>query len=627
MNIRLSLRSLEQRIDYYLAFFILVISGTLIILNQIFLNKPIIFELSATLICVSALYILFENRINSIPDVITLKVSSNNIIKFNIIFFFLIIFANLVFHSNLYRPEVYFIIIVICCALIAVDILYTNNFCYSFWVLFKIFIIAFVLRAHLLYEYPGFYGVDPWAHMFWVRLLQEFGSISIVTGLNSGYPPLFHIETLTSLLITSLNLKDSLFFSIGFMYCFIIFFIFLFAKNLTGLKIGLLSSLFIAINQFHIAWGAWLIPTSIGILILSILLYLIHSKINIRAGEILVILLTLMLLYVHTLSPLVIFIAAFVYLIVSHLSTRLFAFNSVLTINYKIGYFLVALLGISVVSRFLYSPYSSGRTFLEWALIPFLYTIKTSVEFKEGDIATFIPSDFPLNRIGFYLIVAFTIFGVLYWLKPRIRNREKIGLISTVIVLIIFSYGPALLQVANFVPQRWIVFALITAAPICASGIYQMSAIPRTKNKKMAMFLLIIVIFTFFSINSNTVNLHTPFYGKLSEDASRDSLTESEMKAADTLLTLSDGKIDLVTDDYYGFAFQYYEMEKFGGIFAVNPEKYIENENQITVTRAYFVHHNDISDNFENNVQSNLIYNNHEVWASIQEEHAVLHNS
>jgi len=617
MITNLSPDSLMQRADRYLAVSILAISSTLIIYNQLFLHRSIILELGVTLLCISGFYLLIGSRNNGIPDAITLNLSSTNILTMNIVFFLLIILANFFFWSNLYRPQIYFITIVFCCALIALDILYAQNYLYSCWVLFKIFLIAFVIRAHLLFEYPGFYGYDPWNHMFWVQLLQEFGNISMVNTIKDGYPPLFHIEALTALLVTGLNLKDSLVFSIGFMYCIGIFFIFLFARSLTGLKIGLLSGLFIAVNPFHISWGAWLIPTSIGILIFSTVLYLINSKINQTAVNIIIILLTLLLIYVHTLSPLIIFLAILVYLISSYLSSKIFSLNTVSTINYLSGSFLVAILGISVLSRFMYSPYTGSRTFLEFNLIPLTTTLEAAVAFQGGEIAGFTASDFPLNRIHFYLIVAFTLLGVLYWLKPRLQSKEKIGLILTLIALIIFSYGPALFGIRDFIPARWIAYAMVVAAPICASGIYQMCNIPRTNFFKFSVLILIIAILSFFTINSYDVNLHTPFYGKLSENPVRYTFTESEMKAADTLLTVSDSTMDLGSDYYYQFAFQYYKMEKFGGIFAQNPKNYIVNENSIIVSRAYLDNYRNI-EGYDSNLQSNLIYNNHEVWASYQ---------
>jgi hypothetical protein len=456
--------------------------------------------------------------------------------------------------------------------------------------------------------------------MFWVRLLQEFGNTSMVNTIKDGYPPLFHIEALISLLITGLNLKDSLVFSIGFMYCIGIFFIFLFARNQTGLKIGLLSSLFIAVNPFHISWGAWLIPTSIGILIFSTVLYVINSKINQTAGNIIIILLTLLLIYVHTLSPLLIFLAISAYLISSYVSSKIFSLNSVSTINYLSASFLVAILGISMVSRFMYSQYSEAYTFLEYNLIPLTTTLKTAVAFQGGEIAGFTASDFPLNRIHFYLIIAFTVFGVLYWLKPKLQSKEKIGLILTLFALIIFSYGPALFGIRDFIPGRWIAFAMVIAAPICASGIYQMCNIPRTNFFKFSVLILIIAVFSFFTINSYDVNLHTPFYGKLSENPNRYTFTESEMKAADTLLTVSDRTMDLGSDYYYRLAFQYYNMEKFGGIVAQNPKNYVVKEDSIMVSRAYFEGYDENIEGYDSNLQSNLIYDNHEVWASLKKD-------
>jgi len=231
INKSLLLISLEQGAHRYLAFLILVISSILIIFNLLFLRSSIYFEFAITLLCISTVYLVFEKKLTENSTIIVPKMQLINIKVINISFFVFIIISNCLFYFNLYRPQIYFIAIVLCCVLIAFDILYTKSYIYSIWVLFKIFIIAFILRAHLLYEYPGFYGVDPWEHALWIRLLQEYGHVSLVSGLNLGYPPLFHIEVLISFLFTGLDLKNSFFFSIGFVYCIVIFFIFLFVPG------------------------------------------------------------------------------------------------------------------------------------------------------------------------------------------------------------------------------------------------------------------------------------------------------------------------------------------------------------------------------------------------------------
>lgn len=628
MDIKSFFSSIMHKVDFHLAVLILFSSLVLLFLSVIFITQIVFFEVAIAAVCASALYLLVRNRFNIFPT-LCLNFSSRIIKILNVSFFLGIIFINYTFHTNLYRPSIYYILVTLCSALIVLDILYGKNKYYVFWTLFKILIITFTLRAGLFYEYPGFYGVDPWSHIFHVQLYKEIGYINsgLVELLQSNYPPIFHIEILTSVLLTDLNLKHSFFFSAGFAYCTTVFFIFLYVKKIAGVEVGLLSSLFIAINQFHVAWGAWLIPTSIGVLMFSILLYLIHSKVNKIEYGILIILISITLVYMHTLSPLVISIAIFVYLISNHLFAHICSCNSSSKINFKITTYLVVILGTLTFSQFMYRTYSGGRTFLEFVLYPLSNTVSTDAGFAGGDIASYTASSYPLNRVSFLIIIAFTLFGSLFWLKRENQTPQRIGLIATAIALIFFSYGPALFNIENFIPGRWLVFIMIVLAPISVIGMYQVSLIPSKKRYQIFLLLLIIVLFTFFSINNNGVNPSTPFYGELSKDPFRSAYTYSELQAAVTITTINVGPIEaepsyLSQPSLYSQPFLYYQMEIFGADYTLNPQKYYVTDVPLKVVRIYDITHQMETNKTTNNTiereQGNLIYNNRFVWATIQ---------
>ena len=169
---------------------------------------------------------------------------------------------------------------------------------------------------------------------------------------------------------------------------------------------------------------------------------------------ILFILVASMLIYLHTLSPLVISVAIFVYLISNYLFAQIGYFNSSPKINDKITAFLVATLGILTFSQFMYRQYTAGgRTFFESVLYPLRDTLSTDAGFAGGEIASYVASHFPLNRVSFLLIIAFTIFGGLFWFKRESWSLERISLICTLLGLMVFSYGPALLNIDNFIQE------------------------------------------------------------------------------------------------------------------------------------------------------------------------------
>lgn len=562
------LKSFREKTDIYLSSFIILASTSALIIAQLInVTQNIIFEtLVASLI--SAICYVLTSKITSISiGIKNTEIPAAGLPLLNLAYLLLVVIATFVSHMFLHAPSLFYLLIVLCSALIVVDILYGKSNYYSYLTLFKIYIIAFLLLANLFYDFAGFYGADPWEHMYWVQLWEEVGYIS--TGASGiiayNYPPFFHIEVLNSWLLTDLNLKDSFFCSLGFIYTTLILFVFLFVKKTFGTKIGLLSSLFIAINPYYLLWGVLLVPTSIGLVTLTILFYLIHARINKNKLTLIIIILSIFLYNLHTLSSLLILIALIFYLALTHLSKNILDLNLRSKLKTKSAIFLASILFILSFIRFTYLSYTPNKTFLESILYSFRHTLKTEFELAGGEITTYVSADYPLNRVFFILIIFFAVFGALFLLKRETQSAEKIGLIGTSLGLMLLAYVPALLNISTFLPGRWIPFAMVLCAPICAIGLYQLSLIPSGKRYQVTSLLLIVMIFSFFAINSHFVNPRAPFYGELPEDSFRRGYTQSEMQAADTITTITFGSTQVVFDSsYVRRTFPYYEIEKFG---------------------------------------------------------------
>lgn len=612
------MKKLLEKADSYLAVTAIITCSMIVIVNHFFLNQTLLFELGITLLLTSIVYIFLKNRLNTDQDITKFSLSVHKIKILNVIFFVLIIAINFIYQWSLYRPQIYYILIVICIGLITLDILLLKNNRQIGLIIFKILIVATILRAGLFYEYPGFYGVDPWGHMFWVQIMEEVGYSPFgLPGYNlHNYPPAFHLEVLTSFLVTGMALKNSFFLSWGIIYSTSIIFIFLFSRELFGNHVALLASVFITINQFHIAWGAWLIPTSIGVVLLSLFLYLIHKKGNEKQMAIMLIILSLLAIKIHTLSPLVIVLAIVIYGLFSYFSKQFIKEISEI-LNYRSLLFLSLSLAIFTIIRFVYQSYHhGGLTFLEGVLYPLKSTIETEAGFAGGEIATHtIAADYPLNRVSFMLIIAFTLFGVILLFKKELQSRERIGLICSLTAIMIIAYGPAMMNVSNFLPGRWLVFGMVIGAPICAVGIIHISTIADRMIYKLCICICIMMILTFFSINTHSVNMRTPFYGELSEDPYREAHTHSEMQAADTITDIHNGKI---LNTYRFHTFQYNLINKYGIDYYLDYKKISDSKNTLYVTRLIDLKHRLKKDEIRilnEKDNGNLIYNSFDVWA------------
>ncbi|MDG6218919.1 MAG: hypothetical protein QCI00_05720 [Candidatus Thermoplasmatota archaeon] len=615
------LNKISIKIDIFLVVTAIIISSIIILLNHLILNQNILFELSATILLTSIAYIFFRNRLKKNLDIANPELSKNIKKILNVVFFVLVIMINFIYHSSLYRPQLYYILLVICIGLITLDILMIQKDRQIGLVLFKILCVSFILRAGLFYEYPGFYGADPWMHMFWVQIMEEIGSLPF--GLSEfsigNYPPVFHLEVLTSVLVSGMGLKNSFFLSWGIIYSIGILFIYLFSRELFNAQIALLASVFITINQFHIAWGAWLIPTSIGVVIFSLFLYLIHKKGNQKQIATILIMCSLMLIFLHTLSPVVIVLAISIYGLSVYLSSY-FIKGNIEILNYRSAIFLSLSLAVIALLRFIYMSYSKGgATFIESVLYPLKRTIETEMEFKGGEFVNHTFSDYPLNRVSFMLIIAFTLFGVFLCLKKEYQSRERFGLICVLTGLIFFSYGPSLLNVGNFIPGRWLVFGMVVGAPIAAIGIKNIFYISNKAIYNFFICICIMMIVTFFCINTQSVNMRTPFYGELAEDPQRSALLHSEICAVSKITDIYVGNIEASgkIHEYYFYNIDY-SIDKMK-----NPSSRMDQDTTLSITRLI-----DLKYRMKNNEKSilkerddnNLIYNNYDVWAVMSEE-------
>jgi hypothetical protein len=225
----------------------------------------------------------------------------------DIAFFALFIFSlwSFAFRPEPYvRPLGYFISIAAMSAILATKILFLPSQKSQIPLsLFQIILIALSLTWSVLLLYPSIIGIDPWYHQSITLSMLDEGHI-VETYQNL---PIMQLATGTTSLITAMNYKMAAMFSISFLQvvCDVLF-IFLIGRLLFNAKIGMLAALLVGVANWHVFFGYWAIPNTLGATFVVIILYLL-LKFHKEKATILIpvfVLLMVALLLTHSITAL-----------------------------------------------------------------------------------------------------------------------------------------------------------------------------------------------------------------------------------------------------------------------------------------------------------------------------------
>jgi len=516
-------------------------------------GKSSTLEIGLAALAAGVIYLLFRTRITNFSNQ-PLSASRPRELIFHIIFFCTFAASIYAIHSAMYRPLIYFILTSFSVAAVAANILSCNTRSQTWVLLLEILLVAFSLRYGLLYELPGFYGNDPWGHAVFIKAWLNQGHILAVYNPYdpsdyAGYAnfPFLHLIVMAMQLVVAPDPKDSLFLSIGLIYIVGALFVFLLGQYLVNTKVGLLSALLVSISQFHIIWGAYLIPTTLGLVLFSMLVWLVlKNKLNIPY-VLIIIIMSFSIILTHTVSSFIVAVVLVLFLA----ATRVFKWQYTTGVEkVYIGPVFVLLFTISMLARWFFGNYYSTRTFFEAMGTKFVYSLNMDIQFMGASFQESVTPLGPLNRIGFLLLISFTVIGILFWLSPKVINNKKAAIIAGTLGLSIATFALPLFNIDNMLPGRWLAFIAITGSAIAAEGIFALSRLVKGGVAKSLIMVFIVFIFTAFVINSHNINTRTPFYGEeYMRDPIRYAFTDGEMRAVETITKVYDGQI--ATDPKY----------------------------------------------------------------------------
>ena len=300
----------RDNIDGILALAGAVCALMLIAFLQIRIGNPAytITAVLAFLACAAYLFLKWRQKLLDFSSILNVEAKPSILLLADIVFFALFTYNLWVFAFRpepYVRPLEYFISIAAMSAILAAKILFlpAKNSWTSF-TLFQIILIGLSLEWTVLLMFPDIVGMDTWVHR--LTTIGWVASGRIDGGIYQSLP-IMHLTVGATSIITALNYKMAAMFSISLLQvvCDVLF-IFLIGRLVFNAKVGMLAALFAGIANWHIFFGYWTIPNTLGATFLFIILYLVLKlhKDRVFAVIPLLVLLMVALLLTHTIATL-----------------------------------------------------------------------------------------------------------------------------------------------------------------------------------------------------------------------------------------------------------------------------------------------------------------------------------
>lgn len=552
------------------------------------------YDVGLTVLIASIIYITFKKEFVISEEKFFVEYKKQKLVIINIIYIMSFTGSIWILFSELYiRPFIYFILVSIASGSVFYEIQYSKE--KDSWnILTKILLLAFSIRGGIYYEFPSLYGTDPYWHLRIINVWIETGFNTVIetfAGNNQYFSyPVMHISVTIMKILSSLNIKNSYYFVVGFYNVISIMFIYLLGKKLVNYQCGLLSSLIICISDYHIYYGSWIIPTSLGITLVYIITYIVFEKKHPVIYKCFFILFSLLLILSHTLSSLIMLIILF------SISVGKLFYNKVINLpncasvcdflgNAGSEFTSIILFGSMMIGYWSYNSYNSSMSFLNMISKAFLNVINDDVEIANAAKVSVkvVESNFEyiLNNIGYLILLFLALVGLMLWMSYEKRNIQRIAIAITTLIMFIFIYGFPLFGLRIIFSGRWFAFVYMFIS-ILASYFVLIGSYKIKKSKYNIIIINLLFIILSFSMVTNTLtNNDSPMYAE--EEASRIGYTHSELKGAEKLANTCE---NITTDTYYG-AVIYYLFESNSNLTYFNTNNSLNSNKELVIIRDY----------------------------------------
>ena len=509
-----------------------------------------------------------------------------------ILFMSIILCCSLLFHFRpdpYIRPLSFFILLVIACAVIAIEISFLPRSKSVLYItLSKIIVVSLILQWSSLLIFPdSLIGTDPWYHE---RITSRIFDTGHIAGRADYYLTVaYHMLVGSMSEIAGLSYKWSAMVSVGLSHILCnILFIYLLGSFIHSQKTGLYAALLLGTAGLPVFFGIEIIPSTLGIAFIPIFVYLVFKirRHNKKTAACLSIFLIVVMLLSHALGTVFTGIFLFFFWIGFYLykrlgykrpeSSRVFLFLGIVLVIMSAGWWIFGSGQIKIVNRII-----SNDIVAEYlgSTPPDMFPSKGTTAFTETDTINKEPeippevfemmvqatnsyrNSIPLqnqvyNKLNIILFFAFSLIGSMSLLAKKSRNTHGFAFILAGLAFLAFSFITTATSRYFFV-SRGVFFLQIMLSVSAGVALVWFEGLvkhPFLKATLMSGLFCIISLLTFLGPQVNSDN---PVFTH--GDRPHLALTQSELTAINTLPTISNSRIGA---DWYAHYVLYQKYSK-----------------------------------------------------------------
>jgi len=490
------------------------------------------------------IYFIFRNKFKSETVISSQEDRLKSIL--GISFYLIFLACVFIYSTNLYyRPISSFILICILAAIVASQILYVREGDGVTSLLLQIFLLSILIRVGIFYNFPSLMGYDAYFHASMARAITDTGFVApIETSSKYFYYPLFHIFVSIIQVMGETDIKDAIFYSIGFASVFSTVGVYLVGKKLEGVQMGLLATLLINLNNHNIVAGITNItPGSLVLCYFIFIIYAIFSEKQSLRYTGFILLITILMVLTHQLTTFVVFLSVVSICAGKYLHNHVYKSLFVKTNSFNYILFFV----ISLQTYWMFTYVNSNTSFLEMVLSPLMDVLQigssySSEELILGSVNNRETLETLLLHISYLALPFFAIGGVLAWLSRKdIKKVNKFSIALVVIILYGLAYGIPLLGMRNFLTSRWFPLIAVFLVLVSASYMLKLVSLLNSKKAKIPVMFTIILLFSFVMVTTPGINKDNPLVAK--DTTVRNQFKSIEIEAIKTVTAKYSGNI------------------------------------------------------------------------------------
>jgi len=599
------IRVLLSKLDLLAATLGLALGGMVIVLSYSWGMQQQAVGIAVILGC--ALYLLLRSRLQMQRREFSLYDSGARqlLVINNIVFLAAFTTSILLLNGNLYhRPPLYFVLVGLAAATIAVDIvLGAGRRSYVFFTIVKIIALALSLRIGIWFGFPTLMGNDIWWHADFANFISGHGHVPSRELYNLGRYndfPIFHVGVASTELLLGTSVKYSIFYFVMISSVIAGIFAYVFGRAIGGVRMGLVSMLFLCFSDMILVRGVTSINTGSLVLCWFMLILALVFRRFVSPSHVFVMLVVfLAIIFTHQLTVFVALMALLGLLLGKWVSTFVLHRDQSLssttresvespvaatatsgpeadpppwspgargraplaTIREHIVNVLpqtVVAFAVGMVAYWMcVTPYDPESSVFGGFVSRFWRAIIRGVQGESSPYVETVGSHSVLSNVlyqpGFLILLLLSVVGVLAWLSPRLRTPRTVVAVLAAVFLLLWAYVSPFIIGQNVLPHRWLPFVYVLLAVLAACGALCLISCIRPIWAKAFSLSLATAILTFLMVTTPFVCSDSPLYDR--DRTLRTAFMESEVQAAATMVQVYEGILE--TDSEYFSVFGY----------------------------------------------------------------------